>query len=85
MRKSGAVQDEINGLIERGLGRRIVVVGAAIESDAHTVGIDAIMNPKGFAGDYGLERYPWIEAVNLGAQVPSPHRRAVVPVVEFLR
>jgi beta-lysine 5,6-aminomutase beta subunit len=63
--------DEINGLIERGLGRRIVVVGAAIESDAHTVGIDAIMNPKGFAGDYGLERYPWIEAVNLGAQVPS--------------
>jgi beta-lysine 5,6-aminomutase beta subunit len=47
-----------------------VVVGAAIETDAHTVGIDAIMNMKGFAGDYGLERYPWIEAVNLGAQVP---------------
>ena len=46
------------------------MIGAAIESDAHTVGIDAIMNMKGFAGDYGLERYPWIEAVNLGAQVP---------------
>jgi beta-lysine 5,6-aminomutase beta subunit len=61
---------EINALIERGLGRRMVVIGAAIESDAHTVGIDAIMNMKGFAGDYGLERYPWIEAVNLGAQVP---------------
>jgi len=59
-----------NELIERQLGRRLVVVGAAIESDAHTVGIDAIMNMKGFAGDYGLERYPWIDAVNLGAQVP---------------
>jgi beta-lysine 5,6-aminomutase beta subunit len=61
---------EVNELIEHRLGRRVVVVGAAIESDAHTVGIDAIMNMKGFAGDYGLERYPWIEAVNLGAQVP---------------
>jgi beta-lysine 5,6-aminomutase beta subunit len=61
---------QINSLIERELGRRMVVIGAAIESDAHTVGIDAIMNMKGFAGDYGLERYPWIEAVNLGAQVP---------------
>ena len=61
---------EINTLIERELGRRLVVIGAAIESDAHTVGIDAILNMKGFAGDYGLERYPWIEAVNLGAQVP---------------
>ena len=61
---------EVNELIEHRLRRRIVVVGAAIESDAHTVGIDAIMNMKGFAGDYGLERYPWIEAVNLGAQVP---------------
>jgi len=61
---------EVNSLIERELGRRIVVIGAAIETDAHTVGIDAIMNMKGFAGDYGLERYPWIDAVNLGAQVP---------------
>jgi beta-lysine 5,6-aminomutase beta subunit len=61
---------EINALIERELGRPLVVLGAAIESDAHTVGIDAIMNMKGFAGDYGLERYPWIDAVNLGAQVP---------------
>ena len=61
---------EVNELIEHELGRRVVVIGAAIESDAHTVGIDAIMNMKGFAGDYGLERYPWIDAVNLGAQVP---------------
>ena len=26
---------------------------------------------KGFAGDYGLERYPWFEAFNLGSQVPN--------------
>jgi beta-lysine 5,6-aminomutase beta subunit len=29
------------------------------------------MNMKGYAGDYGLERYPEIEAVNLGAQVAN--------------
>lgn len=62
--------DAINDLISSRLGRRLVVVGAAIESDAHTVGIDAIMNMKGFAGNYGLERYPEILAHNLGSQVP---------------
>jgi beta-lysine 5,6-aminomutase beta subunit len=46
-----------------------VVLGACTGYDAHTVGIDAIINMKGFAGDYGLERYQWIEARNLGAQV----------------
>ena len=35
---------EVNALIERQIGRPLVVIGAAIESDAHTVGIDAIMN-----------------------------------------
>lgn len=61
--------DEINELIEARLGRRVTVIGAAIESDAHTVGIDAIFNAKGFAGNYGLERYPAFRALNLGAQV----------------
>lgn len=60
---------EINELIERRLGRRVTVIGAAIESDAHTVGIDAIFNAKGFAGNYGLERFPAFRALNLGAQV----------------
>src|SRR6266487_6303105 len=60
---------EINELIEKRLGRHVTVVGAAIESDAHTVGIDAIFNAKGFAGDYGLERFPAFRALNLGAQV----------------
>lgn len=60
---------EVNQLIEQRLARRVTVVGAAIESDAHTVGIDAIFNAKGFAGSYGLERFPAFRALNLGAQV----------------
>ena len=60
----------INRLIKEDLGRKLIVVGAAIESDAHTVGIDAIINMKGFAGNYGLERYPEIEALNMGSQIP---------------
>ena len=61
----------INGLIKDKLGRKLSVVGAAIESDAHTVGIDAIMNMKGFNGHKGLESYHGIRAINLGAQVDS--------------
>jgi beta-lysine 5,6-aminomutase beta subunit len=34
------------------------------------VGIDAIMNMKGYDMHKGLESYPEIRAVNLGAQVP---------------
>ncbi len=52
-------------------GRKLVFVGASTGTDAHTVGIDAIMNRKGFAGHYGLERYEMIEAYNLGAQVEN--------------
>lgn len=60
---------EVNEFIEKKLGRHVIVIGAAIESDAHTVGIDAIFNAKGFAGNYGLERFPSFRALNLGAQV----------------
>lgn len=60
---------EVNDRIEKELGRSISVVGATIGSDAHTVGIDAIMNMKGYNQDYGLERYPRINAYNMGAQV----------------
>ncbi len=63
--------EEINSFIQAQLGRKIVVVGACTGTDAHTVGLDAIMNMKGYAGDYGLERYPMIEAHNLGSQVPN--------------
>jgi beta-lysine 5,6-aminomutase beta subunit len=63
---------EVNVAIKRSLGRKLVVVGACIGTDAHTVGIDAILNLKGFAGEKGLEYYREIRVVNLGAQVPVP-------------
>ncbi|MDD4183975.1 MAG: OAM dimerization domain-containing protein [Candidatus Izemoplasmatales bacterium] len=64
-------REEIEELIEAKLGRDIVFVGASTGTDAHTVGIDAIMNMKGFAGHYGLERYKHISAYNLGSQVTN--------------
>ena len=63
---------EVNAAIKKGLRRPLVVVGACIGTDAHTVGIDAILNIKGFAGEKGLEYYSEITVVNLGAQVSVP-------------
>ena len=63
---------EINLAIKKSLRRKLVVVGACIGTDAHTVGIDAILNIKGFAGEKGLEYYREITVVNLGAQVLVP-------------
>ena len=63
---------EANAAIKRSLRRRMVVVGGCIGTDAHTVGIDAILNIKGFAGEKGLEYYREVKVVNLGAQVERP-------------
>lgn len=63
---------EANLAIRSLLGRKLTVVGACIGTDAHTVGIDAILNIKGFAGEKGLEYYREIKVVNLGAQVAVP-------------
>jgi beta-lysine 5,6-aminomutase beta subunit len=63
---------DVNISIRKGLRRRLVVVGGCIGTDAHTVGIDAILNIKGFAGEKGLEYYREIKVVNLGAQVSVP-------------
>lgn len=60
---------EINLRIRAGLGREMVVLGACIGTDAHTVGIDAILNVKGHAGEKGLEYYREMRVVNMGAQV----------------
>lgn len=60
---------ETDAFVKERIGRKIVVVGASTGTDAHTVGIDAIMNMKGFAGHYGLERYEMFEAINMGSQV----------------
>ena len=63
---------EANLAIRRGLRRRLTVVGACIGTDAHTVGIDAILNIKGFAGEKGLEYYRELRVLNLGAQLSVP-------------
>jgi beta-lysine 5,6-aminomutase beta subunit len=63
---------EVNLRIRSALGRKLVVVGATIGTDAHTVGIDAILNVKGHAGEKGLEYYREIRVVNMGSQVPVP-------------
>lgn len=63
--------DEACEVIRQRIGRKIVVVGACTGFDAHTVGIDAIMNMKGYNHHYGLERYHEVEAHNLGARVPN--------------
>ena len=59
-------------MIKRRLRRRLNVVGACIGTDAHTVGIDAILNLKGIAGEKGLEYYRELSVTNMGAQVSVP-------------
>jgi len=62
---------QTDNYIRDNIGRPLVVIGASTGTDAHTVGIDAIMNMKGYAGHYGLERYEMIDAYNLGSQVSN--------------
>jgi beta-lysine 5,6-aminomutase beta subunit len=61
--------EEIDAFIHERIGRKVRIAGACIGTDAHTVGIDAILNMKGYKGDYGLERYREFETFNLGSQV----------------
>jgi beta-lysine 5,6-aminomutase beta subunit len=62
---------EVGEYIEENIKREVVIIGASTGTDAHTVGIDAIMNMKGYAGHYGLERFKNIRAYNLGSQVEN--------------
>lgn len=71
--------EQIDELVRERVGRKIRVAGACIGTDAHTVGIDAILNMKGYKGDYGLERYHEFETHNLGSQV------AVEELVRFTK
>jgi beta-lysine 5,6-aminomutase beta subunit len=63
---------EINAGIRQVLRRKVSVVGACIGTDAHTVGIDAILNLKGIAGEKGLEYYREFKVLNMGAQITVP-------------
>jgi beta-lysine 5,6-aminomutase beta subunit len=69
MRRETLTMDEVDELIARRVGRNLRIAGACIGTDAHTVGIDAILSMKGYKGDYGLERYHAFEVFNLGSQV----------------
>ena len=71
--------EQVDALVHERVGRKIRVAGACIGTDAHTVGIDAILNMKGYKGDYGLERYHEFETHNLGSQV------AVEELVRFTK
>ncbi len=76
IRAESLTRDEIEHRIAARFGRKLVVVGACTGSDAHTVGIDAILNYKGYAGDKGLESYKGFTVHNLGAQVENPQLAA---------
>ena len=60
---------EVDRRVTAALGRPAVVVGASLGTDAHTVGLDAILSVKGWAGDKGLESYRAFRVVNLRSQV----------------
>ncbi len=62
-------KEEVEKYIKDNIKRDVVIIGACTGTDAHTVGIDAIMDMKGYAGHFGLERYAGIQAHNLGSQV----------------
>jgi beta-lysine 5,6-aminomutase beta subunit len=64
-------EDEVERFAEEHLQRKIVVVGASTGSDTHSVGIDAMLNLKGYHGHHGLEGYHSFETYNLGSQVPN--------------
>jgi beta-lysine 5,6-aminomutase beta subunit len=61
--------EEVDTFIRERVGRAVRIAGACIGTDAHTVGIDAVLNMKGYNGDCGLERYKMFEVHNLGSQV----------------
>jgi beta-lysine 5,6-aminomutase beta subunit len=64
-------EEQIETFAAEHVGRPIVVVGAATGTDTHSVGIDAMLNLKGFHGHHGLEGYKAFETHNLGSQVPN--------------
>jgi beta-lysine 5,6-aminomutase beta subunit len=64
-------EDEIEAFASEHIGRPVVIVGAATGTDTHSVGIDAMLNLKGFHGHHGLEGYRAFQTHNLGSQVPN--------------
>jgi beta-lysine 5,6-aminomutase beta subunit len=64
-------EEEIERFAAERIGRPVVVVGASTGSDTHSVGIDAMLNLKGYHGHHGLEGYRSFTTYNMGSQVPN--------------
>ena len=64
-------EEQIERFAAEHIARPIVVVGASTGSDTHSVGIDAMLNLKGYHGHHGLEGYRSFATHNLGSQVPN--------------
>ena len=64
-------EEEVDAFVAERIGRPLVVIGASTGTDTHSVGIDSILNLKGFDGRHGLEAYRWFRTHNLGSQVPN--------------
>ena len=61
---------ETDAYIKEYIGRKLVIVGASTGTDAHSRH-RCLMNMKGYAGRFGLERSSMIDAYNLGSQVAN--------------
>jgi beta-lysine 5,6-aminomutase beta subunit len=68
----GIMNDEqIEATIEHDLRRPVIIIGATTGSDTHTIGLDSILNMKGFDGEHGLEAFEGFKVFNLGGQVAN--------------
>lgn len=59
---------EIDQYLNQNMDRKVRVVGACLSSNANSAGIDTLFNMKGYMGDWGLESYSSLHAMNLRAQ-----------------
>jgi beta-lysine 5,6-aminomutase beta subunit len=64
-------EEAIETFAREHIGRPVIVVGAATGTDTHSVGIDAMLNLKGYHGHHGLEGYRAFQTHNLGSQVAN--------------
>jgi beta-lysine 5,6-aminomutase beta subunit len=64
-------KEEIERIVREDWGAPIRVIGASTGTDTHSVGLDAILNHKGYNSHPGLEAYRGFAVRNLGSQVPN--------------
>ena len=64
-------KENIERALEEKYPKGITVIGASTGTDTHSVGIDAILNHKGYNGNYGMEAYKGFNITNLGSQVSN--------------